>query len=101
MVPAKLDQIYPYSDVAVNWKAKIYMGYGTLTANDLVSVGKIQKITSPVSTPNGYMRLYEGLNLGEILERRIKFNRRHQELDASTIVTVDIATELGIYDAAK
>lgn len=81
----------------LNWTAKIYMGSGTLGPSDLLTVGKIHKISGNMNSEQGAFRLFEGKNQGEILERRLKTNRRYEDLDASTIVTVDIAEELGIW----
>jgi hypothetical protein len=89
-----------YDDIGDFYKVKIYLGYGTLGAGDLQCVGRTLTGTTFFGD-DGCTRLFEGKNQGEILERRLKTNRRYQDLDASTIVAVDIATELGIYDAAK
>jgi hypothetical protein len=92
---------HPYAPVTVWWKAKIYMGYGTLTNKDLLMTGKILKTIGPLDTGQGYIRTFQGKDLGEILERRQKTNTRWQNLDASTIATIDIATDLGIYNPYK
>lgn len=101
MLPGKKAHSYVYNDIGNNYTAKIYLGYGTLGAGDLQLVGKILRLDSTKSEKGGFYRVFSGKDLGEILERRLKTNRRYEDLDASTIVSVDIAAELGIYDAAK
>lgn len=90
---------YIYNDIGANYRVKIYLGYGTLTENDLQLYGKILKITNSVSDGK-CLRTFEGKDLGEQLERTFKTNQRYQDVDAADIVT-DLATELDILDAAK
>jgi hypothetical protein len=86
---------YLYGDVDVNWKAKIYLGYDAISASDLIMTGKIQKIGAPLSKDQGYVRVFEGKSLGEILERRFKTNKCWVSIDAHDIV-VDIANDLSL-----
>lgn len=86
---------YLFNDVDVNWKVKIYLGYDSIGAGDLVMVGKILKIGAPLSKDQGYVRVFEGKCLGEILERQFKTNKCWVSVDAHDIV-VDIANDLGL-----
>jgi hypothetical protein len=88
------DLSYVYNDIGANFKVAIYMGYGTLDAGDVQLVGKILKINGVVST-EGIIRHFEGKDLGEVLERRQKTNKRYQEEQADHIPS-DVATELGL-----
>ncbi len=101
MLPGKKTHSYVYNDIGNNYKAKIFLGYGTLGAGDLQLVGKILHIDSTKGEKGGFYRVFSGKDFGEILERRLETNKRYENLGASTIVAVNIATELGIYDAAK
>jgi hypothetical protein len=85
---------YVYNDIGANYKVKIYMGYGILGDSDLQLVGKILKINNQVST-RGILRQFEGKDLGEVLERRQKTNKRYQEEQADHIPS-DVATELSL-----
>jgi hypothetical protein len=86
---------YYYNDIAVNNTAKVYLGYDTISASDLVTVGKIQQITAPLSTQTGYKRVFSGMNQGEVLKRRLKRKKRWTATDAAVIVT-DLAEDLGL-----
>jgi hypothetical protein len=90
---------YVYSNIGANYEVKIYMGYGVLGTGDLQLVGKILKITNQTSDKQ-VIRVYEGKDLGEELERRFKTNTRYQEVKADTIVAA-LANDLGMYDAGK
>ncbi len=87
---------YLYNDIGANYKVAIYMGYGTLDADDVQLVGKILKITSKVST-TGIFKTFEGKCLGEVLERRQKTNKRYQDEQSDHIPSyVAVELDLGI-----
>ena len=85
---------YLYNDIVVNDTVKIYMGYGTVDATPL-SVGKICKISAPLTTESGYVRVFEGKNQSEILRRRLKMGKMWKGTGASTIVTA-LANDLSL-----
>lgn len=94
-VPSKKNgDTYYYNDIVVDDKVKIYLGYKTISASDLVSVGKILNISAPLSTQLGYIRVFTGKNQGEILERRQK-TKYWGAIGASTIVT-ELANDLSL-----
>lgn len=100
-LPTALSGTYRYYDIAQNWTVKAWFGYAPIDTSGLPNfAGKVYQTTTS-NLPQGYTRLITGKSLGEILQRRIKMRRVYTALDASTIVAVDVATELGIYDAAK
>jgi hypothetical protein len=87
---------YGYNDIETGWKAKIYFnGYTTPTAADLVTTGIIQNITGPMDLGNGYTRIFEGVNQGEVLQRRQKTNKNYIAIQADDIVA-EIASDLGL-----
>ena len=86
---------YVFNDIGCNYRVKIYMGYDVLGAGDIQLEGKIQKITNDVSA-NGVLRTFEGKDLGEVLERRHKTNKRYQDIHASTITYDMAANDLGL-----
>ena len=90
------DSEFKYTDVAEQWKTKIYLTYeDTFAASDLAFVGKIQKISSPLDTGDGYVKVFEGKSQGEILERRQKRNKRWQAEEVDDIIA-EIISDLGL-----
>jgi len=98
ILPTKFDgDNYYYNDVAVYDKVKLFFGYqdaGGLPANPDF-VGRIYQISAPLSIESGYVRVFTGKLLGQILKRRIKHQKQWINTAASTIVT-ELATELVI-----
>jgi len=88
---------YFYNDIGLNYKVKIYMGYGTLAAGDLQLVGKILKITNDGDDPR--LRVFEGKDLGEQLERQFVTNTHFN--DTGTAVVASLASDAGIFDLYK
>jgi len=103
MLPGKKGHSYVYNDIGSNFEAHIYLGYGSLAWTDLQMVGKILKIANTKGVDGGHYRVFTGKDLGHILERMLATNRRWEDLDASTIVAVDIAADpkLNIFTAGK
>lgn len=88
--------VYVYNDVTEHWTAKVYLNaYKTTTTTDLVIAGRIQKITGPLQTETGYIKLFECKGLGELLERRHKKNKRYLAVEADDIVA-EIASDLSL-----
>lgn len=84
---------YYYNDVVVGDTAKIWLGYNSISGNP-VTVGKISKISAPLSTQQGYVRVFAGMNQGEILKRRQK-TKYWEGVGASTTV-MELANDLGL-----
>lgn len=74
MVPTKKNGGYYYDDIALNDKVKIWLAYDSVGANPNF-IGKIYKISAPLSTQQGYVRVINGLSQGEVLLRRFKENK--------------------------
>jgi hypothetical protein len=85
---------YLYDDVDVHYKVKIFLGYDSLSGSDLVMAGRITDIESLV-TEAGYVRMFNGLDLGELLQRRMK-TKYWYNVDAHTIVDELANTDLGL-----
>lgn len=95
-VPTKKNgDTYYYNDIAVNDKIKIYLGYDSISASDLVTIGKVYQIAGPLSTESGYLRAITGRNQGEILKRRLKGMKEWVNVDASVFVT-ELANDLSL-----
>jgi hypothetical protein len=94
-VNQKIGEQITYSDIKENWKTKIYLGYGVLGSSNLLCTGKIQKISGPLKTGEGYLRIFSGQNLGEILFRMHKKNKRWQDVDADDVVA-DVISDLSL-----
>ncbi len=92
---------YYYTDIDINDKVKIWIGYDTVPADPTwVFIGKIRRIYAPFPEEIGYVRQISGLSQGEILRRRFKKSRKWDAIGASTIVK-ELAQDLGIYDVNK
>ncbi len=99
-LPTKFGATYKYYDIASNWTMKAWFSNITIDTAQLPQfAGKVYQTTTS-NLPQGYTRQITGKTLGEVLQRRIKMRRVYTALDASTIVAVDIATELGIYEVS-
>jgi len=85
---------YYYNDVSVFDKAKIWFGYDAVSG-DPDFIGRILRITAPLSTETGYVRVFKGRSQGEILQRRFKKNKHWDGVGASTIVT-ELANDLSL-----
>lgn len=85
---------YKFNDIVEHDKVKIYLGYDSVDATPTFS-GKIVDITGPLSVESGYIRLFSGYSLGEVLLRRLKKNKIWSDVDADDVVN-DIATDLGL-----
>lgn len=107
-LPTKKDGGYQYEDVGLHDTVKIYLGYDSISASDLITIGKIYRITAPLNNQSGYLRVFHGKNQGEILQRRIKGRNVWLNTEADDIVgevasdlslgTGDIATETTAVD---
>lgn len=98
-VPTQLGtEDYKFDDIALNDIVKIYYGYNQVGATPDF-IGRVGKISGPLTSDSGYIRIISGLSQGEILLRRFKKNKYYNAIGASTIVT-EWATDLGINHAA-
>jgi len=86
---------YYYNDINIYDTVKIYLGYDSISASDLVTVGKIYQISAPLRTNTGYIRVFAGKNQGEILKRRLKRQKKWEAVNASDIVT-ELANDLSL-----
>lgn len=93
-VATKNNGDYVYNDVNVYDTVKIWIDYDSVGATPL-TVGKIYRISAPLKTEQGFLRLFYGKNQGEVLERRVKGRKAWSSTAASTIVT-EIANDLGL-----
>ena len=90
---------YKFDDVALNDIVKIYYGYNEiLPAVTPNFIGRVGKISGPLTSDSGYLRIISGLSQGEILLRRFKKNKYYDAIGASVIVT-EWANDLGIFGA--
>jgi hypothetical protein len=100
-LPAQRSAKNVYTDILTGYTCKISMGYqpprGTPTYT-LLHVGKIKKISAPLQTQGGYIRVYEGRQLSAILESRQKKNKRWTNIDAD-VVADELADDLGLTPA--
>ena len=97
-VPTKKNGSYYYDDIALGDIVKIYFGYGSVGATPNF-IGKVGRISAPLSTQSGYQRIISGFSQGEILLRRLKRWRTFDDETANAIAT-ELATDLGIDHAA-
>jgi hypothetical protein len=91
---AKAGSKYVYDDVDVHYKVKIFLGYDSISASDLVMAGRITDIDGSM-TDLGYVRTFNGLDLGELLQRRIK-TKYWYGVDAHIIADELANTDLGL-----
>jgi len=84
---------YYYNDVVQGWTAKIWMDYDSVSGDPL-TVGTIYNISATLSTREGYIRVFVGMNQGEVLKRRQK-TKYWYNIGASTIVT-QLANDLSL-----
>ena len=82
-----------YNDITPHDTVKIYVEWGSVGAADPLIVGRVSKISG--SAGEGKYKLYEGKDLGEILERRFKRENRWISTAASDIVE-ELADDLGL-----
>jgi hypothetical protein len=80
-----------YDDIGNNYTAKIFFGYNGSYTHKFT--GRILPWTTVIAE-DGW-RMFEGKCLGEILERRFKYNKRWQAVEADDIVA-EIASDLGL-----
>lgn len=93
-VPTKKNGGYYYNDIDPFDKVKIWLGYDGISGNPDY-IGRVLKISAPLSTQTGYIRVISGLSQGEILLRRNKTNKWYSATGASSIVT-DFANDLSL-----
>jgi hypothetical protein len=79
------------NDIGNNYTAKLFFGYAPTFVHCFT--GRILPFTTSVS--NTATRTYEGKSLGEILERRFKYNKRWQAAEADDIAH-EVATDLSL-----
>jgi hypothetical protein len=79
------------NDIGNNYTAKLFFGYGSNYVH--LFSGKILPFTTSVSS--NAIRTYEGKSLGEILERRFKYNKRWQAAEADDIAA-EVASDLSL-----
>lgn len=93
-LPTKFGTLYKYNDVAVFDKVKIWLDYGTVPVDPLFA-GRILRINAPLATETGYVRVFKGRDLSEVLLRRFKRDKAWVSTGASTIVT-ELANDLSL-----
>lgn len=87
---------YYYTDIALYDKVKIWLGYeGDSFAGDPLFVGRISQISTPLNMSQGYLRMFNGKDQGEVLLRRLKGIKSWSAVAPHTIAT-EIATDLGL-----
>lgn len=97
-VPTKKAGGYMYDDIAVHDKVKIYLGWDSVPANPTFT-GYVTKIDGPLSTESGFIRVINGLDLGEVLLRRLKANKYWINTAVSGAggrIIDEICTDLGL-----
>lgn len=82
---------YPLNTIGNNDKVKIYFGYNGNYVH--VFTGRILPYTSVIGNPT--TRIFEGKSLSEILERRFKYNKRWQNVEADDIAA-EVASDLSL-----
>ncbi len=98
-IPTKKDgATYYYNDIALNDTVKIWLDYAPISGS-ADFIGKISRISAPLSTQEGYIRQISGLSQGEVLMRRLKRETQWVALRASgtssSAVNI-IASDLGL-----
>lgn len=92
-LPSKVGLNAKYTDIAPHDKVEISLGFETLPATPTFT-GRITTINGHAS-PEGYVRRYDALDLGEVLPRRIKKAKYWYAANAHTIADA-IAGELSL-----
>jgi len=94
-VPTKIGTDYIYHDINVGDMIKIWLGYADSDGlpTDPISVGKIFRINAPLNVKSGFIRVFAGRNLGEVLDRRIK-GRKAWVNTAADLIVDEIADDL-------
>lgn len=85
---------YYFDDISVFDKVKIWYGYDAVSG-DPDFIGRILRISAPLSRETGYVRVFKGRSQGEILQRRFKKNKHWDGVGASTIVE-EFCDDLGL-----
>jgi hypothetical protein len=88
-----IDTSYPFNDIVVDDKVKIWFAWDTV-AGDPFLVGKIYHISAPLQTEKGFVRVFSGMDLGEVLQRSL-YTNYWTAVDADVIVT-ELATYAGL-----
>lgn len=94
-LPTKHGSYYRYKDVGIYDTAKIYLGYKNISASDLITVGNISRISAPLNTQTGYVRVFHCKNQGNVLTRRIKGRKVWESTEADDIVN-EVASDLSL-----
>lgn len=94
-LPTKKNGDHIYNDIGLNDKVKIWLGYDSVGTGDPTFVGKISRITAPLSIGEGYSRMVSGLSQGEVLLKRLKKGMMWWNTAASLIVAT-LASDLGL-----
>ena len=96
-VPTKIGTDYVYNDINVGDTVKIWLGYADAGGlpTDPISVGKIYRINAPLNIKSGFIRVFNGRNLGEILDRQIK-GRKVWVNTAVDLIVEEIRSDLGL-----
>lgn len=86
-VPAKkgVSATYPFSDIALDDKVKIWLGYDVIPA-DPIFVGRVTKAVGAFDKSSGHSRVISGLSQGEVLLRRLCKNKIWTSIAAHDIV---------------
>jgi hypothetical protein len=91
-IPVQIGLNIVPNDIGNNYKAKIYYGYDSTYVHTFT--GKILPLTTKFNSSD-ILRFFEGKSLGEILERRFKYNKRWQAVEADDIAA-EVASDLGL-----
>jgi len=96
-VKGTTDLGYLYNDIAENDKVKIWLWDAELGSCPATPnfVGKITNISAPLTKESGYVRVFAGKSLDEILFRRIKSAKYWKNIDADDVV-LSICNDLGL-----
>lgn len=94
-LPTKAGNSYQYEDVGLNDTGKVYLGYDSISASDLITVGKVSRISAPLNNQSGYVRVFHCKNQGSVLTRRIKGRKVWENTEADDIVN-EVANDLSL-----
>ena len=93
---SKAPSSYSYTNIALFDTVKIWLGYietgGLATDPDMV--GRIFHISSPVQTGNGYVRIYSGMNQGEVMQRNL--DTKYWTDTHADVIVAELAADLGL-----
>ena len=97
-VQAGIPSSYAYTDIAKNWRVKLWLDWDTATDTGTPEfMGKVVNTQTVNPDEQGFVRIISGKGNSEILERRIKSRTVYPNI-AADLVFIELASDLSLTD---